>query len=636
MARVRKVEWDTRIKLIATVLSAGAALVSILSFVAGRRSAPDNVPVAGLAAAEVTRIALSPTADTAWSLGDTLHFTTVAADAYGQALHAASVHWTVDNPTIAHVDSAGQVVALAPGVTGVTVAIGGRAGRARIVVQPRMIELAIVGDSIIPIAEGTALELRAMGSDARGNWLDPVDAVWSGGDAEVAVIDTAGNLQAVAPGMTTIAVAAAGLAAERRILVTPVPTSLTLTGGATQRAPAGQKVPELVTVQVVSRSGRPVPNARVRFDPSTDMGAVDPEYRTTDTLGLTSTRWTLGPTPGRQRLVILVTGIDSAMTVTAEADPIAANTRIAVSPDTLIAEAGTALPAPLVVQVTDTTGLVLADLPVSWTALDGGAIVQANARTDSLGMVQAHWSLGPRAGTQRARVQVGNPRSLPPVEVSAVAEAGTAVAVKVLSGNAQSGVVGATLKRAVVVQAMDSLGNPVSGVPIHLSSKTGVADSLVETEKDGRASVRWTLGESAGSARMVARLTRKGDSAVATATARPGSPKTIAFVGAPSSGTAGRAVSKTMWIVVTDRFGNPVPKATVRFSVHAGKASPSRGVTDRAGRLSTKWTLGPKPGKQSLTATITSPAVKNYHVIEAKTPPAPKAPASAKRRITTK
>lgn len=636
MARVRNVEWDTKIKLLATVLSGGAALASILSFVAGRRSAHDSATAAGLAAAEVTRIALSPATDTAYSLGDTLHFTTVAADAHGQVLHAASVHWTVDNPTVAAVDSAGQVVALAPGETTVTVAIGGRAGRARIWVQPRMIELAIIGDSIIPIAEGTALELRAMGSDARGNWLDPADAVWSGGDAEIAVIDTAGNLRAVAPGMTTISVAAAGLAAERQILVTPVPTSLTLMGGATQRAAAGQKVPEAVTVQVVSRSGRPVPNARVRFDPSADMGGVDPEYRTTDSLGLAATHWTLGPTPGRQHLAIVVTGIDSAMTVIAEADPIPGRTRIAVSPDTFLAEVGTALPEPLVVQVTDTSGVVLTDLPVTWTALDGGSIIQTNVRTDSMGMVQAHWLLGPRAGRQRARVQVGNPRSLPPLEVSAAAEAGTAVAVEVVSGNSQSGSVGSALKRAVTMRAVDSLGNPVSGVPIRLSAKAGATDSLVETGEDGRASVRWTLGESAGSARLVARLTPKGDSAVVTATARAGSSKTIKFVGAPSSGTAGRAISKTIRIVVTDRFGNPVPKATVRFSVHAGKASPSQGVTDSAGRLSTKWTLGPKAGKQSLTATIKNPAVKSYHVIVAKAPPAPSSPASTKRRTTKK
>jgi hypothetical protein len=129
MAIARKTKWDSTFKGVAALLSGGAALVSILSFVASRRESQDSARMAGLAAAEVSRIDLAPAADTAYSIGDTLHITTMAADAHGQALHAAAVHWSVDDPTVAEVDSTGQVVARGAGVTSVTVAIGGRAGR---------------------------------------------------------------------------------------------------------------------------------------------------------------------------------------------------------------------------------------------------------------------------------------------------------------------------------------------------------------------------------------------------------------------------------------------------------------------------------------------------------------------------
>src|SRR5512147_223712 len=109
MAGARKLQWSTTFKGVATLLSATAATVSIASFVAGRQSAPDSTEVAGLAAVEVSRIDLSPAADTAYALGDTLHITTLAADAHGQALRAAAVHWSVDDPAVAQVDSAGQV-----------------------------------------------------------------------------------------------------------------------------------------------------------------------------------------------------------------------------------------------------------------------------------------------------------------------------------------------------------------------------------------------------------------------------------------------------------------------------------------------------------------------------------------------
>ena len=636
MARVRNVEWDTRIKLIATVLSAGAALVSILSFVAGRRSAPDSDSAAGLDAVEVTRIALSPSADTAYSLGDTLHFATVAADAHGQILHAASVHWTVDDPTIARVDSAGQVVALAPGMTTVMVAIGGRTGRARVIIRPRLTQLAIVSDTVLPIAEGTTLELRVMGSDARGNWQRPAGVVWSGGDAGVANIDTLGTLRAVAPGRTTISASTAGLVAERQVLVTPVPTSLTLTAGAAQRAVAGQRLPNAVAVQVVSRSGRPVSGVEVRFDPSDAVGEADPVFATTDSLGIAVTRWTLGPTPGRQRLAAEVRGIDSALVVTAEADPTPRNTRIALQRDSLTAEAGTAIPDAVVIQVTDTLGMVLADVPVTWTALDGGTFWQASARTDSMGMAQAHWQVGPKAGLQRARAQVGNPRSIPPFVFSARVTPGPAAALRLMSGDKQRGVVSLTLSRAIVVRALDSLGNGVGGVPIRFASHSGEVDSVVHTDSTGRAGARWTLGTMAGGVRAVARMEGTPDSVVTTATATPGKARSIDFAAAPTSGTAGRALSKSLRMVVRDQFGNPVPNTTVRLGVSGGSVSPRSGLSDASGAVWVKWTLGSKAGSQVLTASVMSPAVKAMHTVKASAPPAPKTPVSTRRRTTKK
>jgi adhesin/invasin len=604
MAGVRKLKWDTTFKQLATTLSAGAALASIASYMATRNTAPSSAAAAGLAAVEVSRIDLSPAADTAYSLGDTLHITTLAADAHGQALRAAAVHWTVDDPSVAQVDSTGQVVVRGPGVTGVTVAIGGRAGRARIWVLPRVTALAIAGDSVIRIPEGTTLELHAVASDARGNKIHPSGLGWSVGDVEVAAIDSAGMLRGLAPGTTTIAVATAGLAAERRVEVMPVPASITLTAGADQRAAAGQRLPVPVAVQVVSRSGRPVAGVVVRFDPSAGVGRVEPDSATTDGHGVAVSRWTLGPLPGRQRLAVEVAGIDSALTVAAEADPTPSNTRITMQSDSIVAGAGTTVAGPVAVQVTDSSGVVLADVPVAWRALDGGSFALGDARTDSLGVARAQWHLGPRAGRQRAKVQVGNARTLPPFALSATATAGVATSIVVVSGDAQRGLVGSALARGVVLRALDSLGNPVSGVPIRLSTKAGKVDSMVRTGTGGVASVSWTLGGKAGAARLMARLDGKADSVAITATGRPGAAKTIELVGVPGSGTAGRALPKAVQIVVRDRFGNPVPKVAVRFTVAVGKSSPLQGVTDSAGRVVTHWTLGPKRGKQLLIASV--------------------------------
>jgi hypothetical protein len=617
MAIARKTKWDSTFKGVAALLSGGAALVSILSFVASRRESQDSARMAGLAAAEVSRIDLAPAADTAYSIGDTLHITTMAADAHGQALHAAAVHWSVDDPTVAEVDSTGQVVARGAGVTSVTVAIGGRAGRARIWVLPRVTALGIEGDSTIRVAEGATLGLQAVAWDARGTEVAPNGLAWSAADGAVATVDSAGSLHGLIPGTTVIRVSSAGLAAERPIEVVPVPTSITLTGGGEQRGPAGQRLPEPVSVQVVSRSGRPVPNVAVRFDAPPGTGRSEPDTTTTDARGVATSRWSLGPVPGRQRLAVEVAGIDSALVVTAEADPTPKNTRIALLTDSLAGEAGTALDQPVTIQVSDTSGVALADVPVTWTALEGGAFSQADARTDSLGEAHAHWRLGPKSGRQRARVQVGNPRTLPPFPIAVTASAGDAASIEVVSGDGQSGVVASALGRAVVIRAADSLGNAVSSVPIRLRAQTGAVDSIVRTGTDGRVAVRWTLGNAAGPVRLVARLEEGGDSAVVTATARPGMAKTLYFASAPASGTAGHTLAKPVQVIVRDRFGNPLPKVKVSFSVASGKVIPAQATTDASGRAATTWTLGPRRGKQALTASVKSPALKTVQTVEA-------------------
>ena len=402
-------------------------------------------------------------------------------------------------------------------MTAVTVAIGGRAGRARIWVLPRLTALAIEGDSVIRIPEGAALTLRAAGSDARGNRIDPTGLAWNAGDAAVATIDSAGALRAVAPGMTTVTVAASGLAAERRIEVVPVPTSITLTAGGDQRAAAGQRLPGAVA-DPGGIAKRP-PGAQRAACASTRppaMGRLEPDTATTDARGLAESRWTLGPFPGRQRLAVEVPGIDSALVVTAEADPTPKNTHITLVTDSLVGEAGTALAAPVTVRATDSAGLALADVPVSWTALGGGVFSLTDTRTDSLGEARAHWRLGTKAGRQQAKVQLGNPRTLPPFAFSATAVPGAVASLVVVSGDAQRATVGTALAHAIVVRVADSLGNPVSGVPIRVKAQTGKADSMV-SQREGwpgecplDAGERGGPGAPGGPARLIGRQ-RRGD-----------------------------------------------------------------------------------------------------------------------------
>ena len=93
---------------------------------------------------------------------------------------------------------------------------------------------------------------------------------------------------------------------------------------------------------------------------------------------------------------------------------------LVVSADTARAGiVGYPLPDTVMVRVADTIGTALVDVPVAWTALDKGTVEVIHERTDSLGEARAVWTLGPRAGRQRLRVQAGNARTIPPVTLTA-------------------------------------------------------------------------------------------------------------------------------------------------------------------------------------------------------------------------
>ena len=625
MASGRNRLWDSTFSRMAGLLSAGAALVSILSFVATRGDGPEPAAAAGLAASKVGRVALAPAADTATSIGDSLQFTSSAADAHGQAVRAAVVHWSVDDPAVASVDSTGMVVARSAGRTGVTVTIGGHAARAVVVVAPRPMSLGIAGDSVLRLGEGAVEVLRATARDARHHEVAVGELHWSSSDVSVASVDSTGRLHALVPGAAVITANAGVLVAERSVVVLPVPASITLLAGADQRAPAGESVPDSVAVQVVSRGGRPVPGVAVRFLPAKGAGAAVPDTVRTDDKGVAAVQWTLGLVPGRQRMAVRVSGVDSALVLRAEADPLPGNTRIELVGSPPEGEVGQPLAGPVVLRVSDTAGVALADVPVTWTVLDDGLLSQAEARTDSLGEVSAHWALGPTAGVQRLRVHVGNPRSMPPYAVTARALAGPAVAVELASGNAQRGTPGTRLSKAIVFRAVDSLGNSVGGAEVWLWSSSGTVDSILQTAPDGKVTLRWTLGTRAGPARLVARLAGDVDSAVASAVVQPGVAATLAFLSPPGSATAGKTLSKPVQVVLRDQHGNPVSGVEVAFAVATGKVAPAKAVTDAEGRAATKWTLGAAAGRQVLSAAVQRPVLRASYAIEAKgtRPPPP-------------
>jgi hypothetical protein len=620
----------------AGVISAGAGLVSILSYTHSMKAKfdPDSVAVSGLAA--VRWVGVTPALDTARSIGDTINLAVTATDPRGNALLGVPTVWSSTDSIVATVDSAGTVVARSSGAAFITVTVGTKVAKAHVVVRQRPAEVRIVGDSMFRVPEGERGQAVAYVADARRQKILGLAVRWRSADPSIAAVDSVGNVTGTAAGRTTFTATHESMAAQIAAEVYPVPASLTLLGGDGQRAPAGRRLASPITVQVVSRSGRPIEGVPVRFVLDESAGVAEPQAVASDAQGIVRAAWTLGGTPGRQSLAVSADGVANHTIVSAEAEPVGANTRLAPVSDNLEGPASGPLPELVLVRVTDSSGVALADVPVAWSVDDGGSVVASESRTDSLGEARARWTLGPKSGAQRAYVQVGSPRAVPRFTVTATALAGRAATVTVAAVAKREGSVSKVLKPPVELRVLDRAKNPVPGVPVTLLPAHGsVDDSIMTTDSAGRVLVSWTLGRTAGVHRLTARIEGIDRPVEISARARPAAPANLAFV-EPKPGTANRAV-QSLDADLTDAYGNPVADQPVVFSTRFGSVSPARVMTDARGRAHTRWTPGSKTGERSLVAAVKGTEARATFVLKAPDPAAPaKKPAPAKKETPAK
>jgi hypothetical protein len=606
-------------KIGAGTLSTAAALVSILSYtnsVKGFVIAPKKAPPP--TAPETRWVGLAPASDTLTALGDTVQLAVTATDERGAALVGITPAWTSTEDDVASVDQGGRVVARGPGMTTIVVSVGRVTARSRITVRqvPSGIRLS---DTLLQISEGETARPLAQVVDARGGPILGVRASWQTSDAAVVAIDSLAQARGMSPGEATLTAAVGDFQAALPVQVVAVPASVTVIAGEDQRAPAGRSLATPVTAQIVSRSGRPVPGAPVEFRIQSGEGNTTPSADTSDARGIVRTVWTLGNIPGRQHLAIAVEAVSVSPVLSAEADPVAANTRITLVSDEMSGQVGDTLEQPVRIRVTDSLGAALADLPLAWSTPDGGSLVSFGARTDSLGEARARWKFGPKTGRQRVQVQLGNARTIPVFTARAAALAGAPASLVVRSGEAQTGTVGMVLPKPLVVRVLDRLGNPVPDVRLALLPKTGsTADSAMRTDSTGQASVRWTLGRAAGLQRMTMRVAGASVALELSARARSGKPSKLEFLPLRGADVSARAGSKSLAAVpchlspvtchvlvqLSDEYGNPVAERTVRFRSASGSVKPASAVTDPEGQAQVQWTPARKAVKPSLVAEV--------------------------------
>jgi hypothetical protein len=175
----------------------------------------------------------------------------------------------------------------------------------------------------------------------------------------------------------------------------------------------------------------------------------------------------------------------------------------------------------------------------------------------------------------------------------------------VFSGDAQTATVGQRLAQPLTVQVLDDRGAPMPGQTIafivtmgggSLDATSGVTDA------EGKTATRWTLGMTADTQLVIARLTRTERPplvAAFRAKGRAAAPASVERFGvAAPSGPAGAVMVDPRSVRVLDAFGNPVPGVPVTWQVTSGggTAIPLSATTGSDGIATARWALGPRWG----------------------------------------
>jgi PKD repeat protein len=246
--------------------------------------------------------------------------------------------------------------------------------------------IALSGDDQTAPA-GTALSqpLVIQVSDAFGNPIAGVPISWAaegGGSVSEAFNQTDADGRAsvqrtLGPtaGIQTTMATSEGLAGSP-VTFTHTATAgsaagLSIVSGNEQTGQAGTELPGDLVVRLVDAAGNGVPGAAVTWVVGTGGGRVSPENTVTDEAGRTSSRLTLGPNPGENRVDAVVSGVGVVHFIATGTAARPAGLVILTQPSGS-ARNGQALQRQPVIQVRDGTGNLKAGVIVTAQLTGGG------------------------------------------------------------------------------------------------------------------------------------------------------------------------------------------------------------------------------------------------------------------------
>jgi hypothetical protein len=275
--------------------------------------------------------------------------------------------------------------------------------------QSAAVANALAGPLVVKVADqygnplvGVAVTFAITGGSGT---LSAPSAVTNGsGQAQVTL--TLGT----AAGTVTVSATISGVATPAVFTETATPgppAALTYVSGNNQTGVGGGTLQNPLVVKVTDQYANPIQGITVLFTVASGAGSLSASSVLTDASGQAQVTWRLGGI-GVEQAVHASSGTLPVVTFTATAITGPPATLTIVSGNNQTAVAGTTLPLPLVVRVTDQNGNVVPGAAVNFSVTGGnGAVSAASVATGSDGQAQVAWTLGTVEGANSAQAQVG-------------------------------------------------------------------------------------------------------------------------------------------------------------------------------------------------------------------------------------
>lgn len=324
-------------------------------------------------------LTISPTSARLSSLGETAAFTAKITDQNGDA-YDGTVTWSSSDGAVFTVTAQGVVSSVGNGSGTLTASFQDLSATAPVVVEQVPAAIAISPESAMLSSLGETAAFTAAVTDANGAEA-PGTPTWSSNDTDVFTVDADGRVTAVANGTAVLTASLANLSEQAQVVVEQVAVALTVSPDSARLASLGDTAAFTATLTDALGSevaGTPVWSSSDRDVFVVEAGVVTAVGNGTGTLGAA------------------YKDLRATAPVVVEQVPVAL---LAESGDGQMGTVGLPLADPLVVRVDDAGGSPIEGVSVDFAPAQGhGAADPGTADTDTDGLSQTLWTLGPDSG----------------------------------------------------------------------------------------------------------------------------------------------------------------------------------------------------------------------------------------------